>query len=161
MFENLNMASLLETYALPWGINIVLALVIFVAGRVATKIIIRVIRKLLTRANMDDMLVNFVCSILKTTLLLFVIIAALAQLGIDTTSLIARLGAAGLAIGLALKDSLQNFSSGVMLIIFRPFRTGDFVEAAGISGTVEEIGIFSTQMRTGDNREIIIPNGNI
>ena len=161
MFENLNMASLLETYALPWGINIVLALVIFVAGRVATKIIIRVIRKLLTRANMDDMLVNFVCSILKTTLLLFVIIAALAQLGIDTTSLIALLGAAGLAIGLALQDSLQNFSSGVMLLIFRPFRTGDFVEAAGISGTVEEIGIFSTQMRTGDNREIMMPYGNM
>ena len=161
MFENLNMASLLEAYALPWGINIVLALVIFVAGRVATKIITRVIRKLLVRADMDDMLVNFVCSILKTALLLFVIIAALAQLGVDTTSLIALLGAAGLAIGLALKDSLQNFASGVMLIIFRPFRAGDFVEAAGISGTVEEIGIFSTQMRTGDNREIIIPNGNI
>lgn len=161
MPENLNMASLLETYAVPWGINIILALVIFVAGRVATKIITRVIRKLLIRADMDDMLVNFVCSILKTALLLFVIIAALAQLGVDTNSLIALLGAAGLAIGLALKDSLQNFASGVMLIIFRPFRAGDFVEAAGISGTVERISIFSTQMRTGDNREIIIPNSNI
>ncbi len=161
MLENLNIQSLFETYAIPWGINIVLAIVIFVVGRMAGKVITRLVRKLLERASMDDILVDFVCSILNTAILLFVIIASLDQLGVDTTSLIALLGAAGLAVGLALQGSLQNFASGVMLIVFRPFKAGDFVEAGGVSGTVEKISIFSTQMKTGDNREIIVPNGKI
>ena len=110
---------------------------------------------------MDEILVNFVASIIKTILLLFVVIAALDQLGVDTTSLIALLGAAGLAIGLALQGSLQNFAAGVMLIIFRPFKSGDFVEVAGTAGVVETISIFSSTLRTGDNREVIIPNGSI
>ena len=161
MLENLNIQSLFETYVIPWGVNIVLALVIFIIGRVAGKVITKLVRKLLTRANMDDILIDFVCSILNTAILLFVIIASLNQLGVDTTSLIALLGAAGLAVGLALQGSLQNFASGVMLIVFRPFKAGDFVEAGGVSGTVEKISIFSTQMKTGDNREIIVPNGKI
>lgn len=161
MFENLDVQSLFETYVIPWGINIVLAAIIFIVGRIAGKIITKLVRKLLERASMDDILVDFVCSILSTAILLFVIIAALDQLGVDTTSLIALLGAAGLAIGLALQGSLQNFASGVMLIVFRPFKAGDFVEAGGVSGTVEKISIFSTQMKTGDNREIIVPNGKI
>ncbi|WP_126455979.1 mechanosensitive ion channel family protein [Sulfuriflexus mobilis] len=160
MFE-LDIQLLLDTYMIPWGVNIVLALVIFVVGRVVSKIVTRLVRKLLVRANMDAILVNFVCSILKTALLLFVIIASLNQLGVDTTSLIALLGAAGLAVGLALQGSLQNFASGVMLIVFRPFKAGDFVEAGGVSGTVEKISIFSTLMKTGDNREVIVPNGKI
>ncbi|MVF14895.1 mechanosensitive ion channel [Ketobacter sp. MCCC 1A13808] len=110
---------------------------------------------------MDSLLVNFVTSILRWALMLFVIIAALEQLGIETTSLVALLGAAGIAIGLALKDSLQNFASGVMLIVFRPFKNGDFVEASGISGVVEHIGIFTTIMKTPDNKEVIIPNGQV
>lgn len=161
MLENLDIQSLFETYVIPWGINIVLAIVIFVVGRIAAKIVTKLVRKLLDRADMDDILVDFVCSILNTALLLFVIIASLDQLGIDTTSLIALLGAAGLAVGLALQGSLQNFASGVMLIVFRPFKAGDFVDAGGVSGTVEKISIFSTQMKTGDNREIIVPNGKI
>lgn len=161
MLENLDIAAMSQTYVIPWAINIVLALVIFFVGRIVVNIITSIVRKLLGRAEMDDILIDFISSILRTALLLFVIIAALDQLGVDTTSLIALLGAAGLAVGLALQGSLQNFASGVMLIVFRPFKSGDFVEAGGVSGTVEKISIFSTQMRTGDNREIIVPNGKI
>lgn len=162
MFENdIDIESLLSTYVIPWGINIIFAVLIFVIGRIVAKVIVSVTKRLLKRANMDAMLVNFVCSILSTALLLFVIIASLDQLGVDTTSLIALLGAAGLAVGLALQNSLQNFAAGVMLIVFKPFKSGDFVEAAGVSGTIEKIGIFSTTMKTGDNREIIMPNGSI
>ena len=161
MFENLDIQSLFETYVLPWGINIVLAIVIFVVGRMAVQLVTKLIRKLLVHANVDSILISFVSSIIKNVLLLFVIIAALDQLGVNTTSMIALLGAAGLAVGLALQSSLQNFASGVMLIIFRPFTSGDFIEAGGVSGTVEKISIFSTKMKTGDNREIIVPNGKI
>ena len=161
MLANLDIQSLFETYAIPWGINIVLAIVIFVVGRLAAKIVVRLARKLLIHARIDDILIDFVCSILNTAFLLFVIIASLDQLGVDTTSLIALLAAAGLAVGLALQGSLQNFASGVMLIVFRPFKAGDFVEAGGVAGTVEKISIFSTQMKTGDNREVIVPNGKI
>jgi len=161
MMENFDLTALTQTYLIPWGINIVLALVIFIVGRIVVNIIASIVRKLLGRAKMDDILIDFISSILRTALLLFVIIAALDQLGVDTTSLIALLGAAGLAVGLALQGSLQNFASGVMLIVFRPFKAGDFVEAGGVSGVVEKISIFSTMMRTGDNREIIIPNGSI
>ncbi|MCL4170838.1 UNVERIFIED_CONTAM: hypothetical protein GTU68_043160, partial [Idotea baltica] len=122
---------------------------------------LRLIRKGLDRSRLDGMLVNFVTNILRWVFTLLVIIVALEQLGIPTTSLITLLGAAGLAVGLALKDSLQNFASGVLLILFRPFRTGDFIEAGGKEGVVEEIRIFSTQLRTPDNREITMPNGEV
>jgi small conductance mechanosensitive channel len=107
------------------------------------------------------MLVNFIRSVAHIALILFVVVAALGQLGVDTTSLIALVGAAGLAIGLALQDSLKNFAAGVLLIFFRPFKEGDFVEVAGVSGVAEQITIFNTVMRTGDNREVIVPNGAI
>ena len=110
---------------------------------------------------MDQMLINFLANILYTLLLVVVVMASLEQLGVKTTSALATLGAAGLAIGLSLQSSLSNFASGVMLIIFRPFKVGDFVEAGGTSGVVEEITVFSTRMRTGDNREVIVPNGKI
>lgn len=155
------MTKFLDTHAIPWSVNILLALTIFFVGRIVIKIIANVLKKVMTRAKMDAILINFVSSILQTVLLLFVVVAALDQLGVDTTSLIALLGAAGLAVGLALQGSLQNFASGVMLIVFRPFKTGDFVEAGGVSGVVEVINIFSTTMRTGDNKEVIVPNGAI
>jgi small conductance mechanosensitive channel len=122
-------------------------------------VITNLVKKLMGKAKMDTILVNFIGSIIKSVLLLFVVIAALDQLGVNTTSLIALIGAAGLAIGLALQGSLQNLASGVMLIIFRPFTAGDFVDAGGAMGVVEEIGIFTTTMRTGDNKEVIVPNG--
>ncbi|MDX1697876.1 MAG: mechanosensitive ion channel [Thiohalobacterales bacterium] len=153
--------EMIETYLIPWSIRIALALAIFVIGRIIAKIIARFARRMMAKANLDDMLTAFLGNILYTVLLVVVVIAALDQLGVQTTSLLAVFGAAGLAVGLALKDSLANFSSGVMLIIFRPFKASDFVEAAGQSGVVEEVRIFNTIMRTGDNREVIIPNGHI
>ena len=161
MPETTEISNILNTYVIPWGINIFFALAIFIVGRMVAKLIVKLVRTLLTKANMDIILVNFISSIISTILLLFIIIASLNQLGVDTTSLIALIGAAGLAIGLALQGSLQNFAAGVMLIVFRPFKAGDFVEAAGTSGIVESISIFTTIMRTGDNREVIIPNGAI
>jgi len=148
-------------YVIPWVINIGLAAAVYIVGRIVVGIIIGVMRKLLTKAKMDEILVDFICSIAHTGLVLFVIIAALDRLGVDTTSLVALLGAAGLAVGLAMKDSLQNFAAGVMLIIFRPFRAGDYVEVAGTAGTVEKVSIFSTVLKTPDNCEVIVPNGNI
>lgn len=161
MLESLDINQMINTYAIPWAINIAFALAIFVVGRWAVRALIKVAGKLLAKAGMDEILVNFVTSIANAILLLFIIIAALDQLGVDTTSLIALLGAAGLAVGLALQNSLQNFAAGVMLIIFRPFKNGDFIEAGGTMGVVESISIFSTIMRTGDNREVIVPNGSI
>ena len=161
MLESFDLGQLSTTYLIPWGINIAFALVIFIVGKMVAKGIVSVTKKVLAKAKMDDILINFVSSILNTILLLFIIVASLDQLGVDTTSLIALLGAAGLAIGLALQSSLQNFAAGVMLIIFRPFKAGDFVEAGGISGVVENINIFSSVFRTADNREVIVPNGAI
>ena len=144
-----------------WLMNIVIATVIVFVGRKVVKWLVSLVEKMMTKAGMDEILVNFIGSIVNAVLLLFVIIAALDQLGVETTSLIALIGAAGLAVGLALQGSLQNFAAGVMLIVFRPFKLGDFVEAGGVVGVVEEISIFSTIMKTGDNREIIVPNGQI
>jgi len=155
------MESFWDLYVLPWALNIVLALVIFVVGRWLVKRIVNLTARLMRRAKVDEMLINFVASIVNVLLLLFVIVAALGQLGVETTSLIALVGAAGLAIGLALQDSLKNFAAGVLLIVFRPFKEGDFVEVAGIAGVVENVTIFNTIMRTGDNREVIVPNGAI
>jgi len=159
--ETFDIQSVTMEYAVPWLVNITLALLVFVLGRWIARLLAGVAGRLMERAGLDAMLSGFVCSILNALLLLMVIIAALDQLGVDTTSFIALIGAAGLAVGLALQGSLQNFASGVLLIIFRPFKVGDFIEAAGVSGVVEEIGIFSTRMKTGDNREIIVPNGSI
>lgn len=161
MFESFDIEKLTTTYMIPWGINIGFALVIFIVGRIVAKLILCIAEKGMGKAKMNEILVHFVSSILNTVLLLFIIVAALNQLGVDTTSLIALMGAAGLAVGLALQGSLQNFAAGVMLIIFRPFKGGDFVEAGGTSGTVEKINIFSSVFRTPDNREVIVPNGAI
>jgi small conductance mechanosensitive channel len=149
--DQIDFNALISDYAIPWGIRLALAVVIFYAGRIVVALVMRVVDKLLTRNKLDETLVNFITSILRYVLLLFVVIAALSQLGIDTTSLIALLGAAGLAIGLALQGSLANFAAGVLLIMFRPFTKGDFIEAGGAMGTVT----------TPDNKEIIVPNGAI
>ncbi len=161
MPENLDLAELITTYAVPWGIKIVLALVIFIVGRMVANAIVRLVERVLKAREMDEMLVRFLCSILRWVLLLFVVIAALSQLGVDTTSLVALLGAAGLAIGLSLQGSLQNFAAGVMILVFRPFTKGHFVEVAGTSGVVESITIFTTVLTTPDNKEVIVPNGSV
>ena len=161
MPDSAELSKFLEIYVIPWAINIGLALLIFIVGRVVVKIINKVLQNLLSRAKIDTMLVDFIAAIANAVLLLFVIIAAVDQLGVDTTSLIALIGAAGLAVGLALQGSLQNFASGIMLIVFRPFKPGDFVEAGGTTGSVEQVSIFHTVLKTPDNREVIVPNGPI
>ncbi|MDF2181992.1 mechanosensitive ion channel domain-containing protein [Neptuniibacter sp. CAU 1671] len=155
------MENFFSTYVTPWALNILLALAIFFVGRWVAKLLISLLERILRKAKMEDMLIHFVSSICSILLLLIIVVASLNQLGVDTTSLIALVGAAGLAVGLALQDSLKNFAAGVMLIVFKPFREGDFVEAGGVAGVVEKIHIFNTEMRTGDNRQVIVPNGGI
>jgi small conductance mechanosensitive channel len=153
--------GLIQALLIPWGIRLAIALAIFIVGRWIARWLTNVVRKLMTKSNMDVMLINFLGNLVYTVLILVVVMATLDHLGIRTTSLLAVFGAAGLAIGLALKDSLSNFSSGVMIILFRPFKVGDFIEAGGASGVVEEVRMFATIMRSGDNRQIIVPNGQI
>ncbi len=153
--------NIVETYILPYGINFVFAIAIFVVGKWIANVITKIVEKLMLKSKVDQVLTDFVSGMVKSILVLFIIIASLGELGVDTTSLVALIGAAGLAIGLSLQSSLQNFAAGVMLIMFRPFTSGDFIEAAGISGVVEKISIFNTVMRTGDNKEMIVPNGAI
>ena len=159
--EKAQLLGFYDTFVAPWGIKILAALLIFLIGRQIAKILARILGRILRRTRLDTILVEFIQSLANALLLVFVIVAALDQLGVNTNSVIAVLGAAGLAIGLALQGSLQNFAAGFMLLVFRPFKGGDFVEAAGVSGSIEKIGIFSTTLCTGDNKEVIIPNGSI
>jgi len=159
--SSLDLEEMFATYAIPYGTKLIFAILVYLIGSLVAKWLLRLIRKGLDRSHLDAMLVNFVLNILRWVFTLLVIIAAIEQLGVPTASLITLLGAAGLAVGLALKDSLQNFASGVLLILFRPFKIGDFIEAGGKEGVVEEIRIFSTQLRTPDNREITMPNGEV
>jgi small conductance mechanosensitive channel len=144
-----------------YGLKIVAAIVIFIIGKWLSGVLSRAVGKAMSRTGTDEMLVKFVVNLAYAGLLAFVILAALAQLGIQTTSFIAVLGAAGLAIGLALQGSLSNFAAGVMLIAFRPFKVGDYIEAAGTAGVVEEILIFSTKLKSPDNKQLYVPNGSI
>ena len=144
-----------------WGLKVIAAVAIFIVGRWIAMFMRRVIRRLMERANVESIITGFVSSIAYIALLAFVVIAALGQLGIQTTSFIAVLGAAGLAIGLALQGSLANFAAGFLMIIFRPFKVGDFIEGAGVAGIVEEIQIFTTTLKTPDNKIIIIPNAKL
>ncbi len=143
-----------------WDVTqgLIIALLIFLIGKRIARMLSSWTTRGLERANTEVMLVRFLSKLVYYVLLVVVIITALSQLGIKTTSLLAILGAAGLAVGLALKDSLSNFASGVMLVIFRPFRLGDFVEVAGVSGSVIETGIFNTTLKTPDNKKVILPN---
>ncbi len=148
-------------FATELFINLFSAAVVLVVGIWAARLIRKLLVSLMEKKEIEPMLISFAGSITYIALIAFVIIAALGQLGVQTTSFIAIIGAAGLAIGLSLQASLSNFASGVMIIFFRPFKVGDFVEAGGVSGVVEGIQIFSTQMRTGDNKAIIVPNSSI
>jgi small conductance mechanosensitive channel len=144
-----------------YGLKILAAIIIFIVGRWVARALKRLAVRMMTKAAVDETLISFVGNLTYIVLLVFVIIAALNQLGIQTTSFIAIIGAAGLAIGLALQGSLANFAAGVLMIIFRPFKVGDYVEAAGVAGVVEQVQIFTTQLKTPDNKTIIIPNANV
>lgn len=161
LLETIPFQELVSTYVIPWSINILFALAIFFIGRMLARSLVRLLGKLLRKSGTDVMLVEFFMAIANAAFLLFVIVAALDRLGLNTTGLVAMLGAAGLAVGLALQGSLQNFAAGVMLLLFRPFKAGDYVEAADTAGVIESIGIFTTTLRSVDNKEIIIPNGSI
>lgn len=141
-----------------YGLRVLAALVIFVIGRWVAKLICKVIERMMEKGEVDPTIRKFVGNMAYIALLAFVVLAALSQLGIQTTSFIAVLGAAGLAIGLALQGSLSNFAAGFLMIIFRPIRVGDYIEGAGTAGTVEEIAIFTTTLVTPDNKTVIIPN---
>ena len=150
-----------QDVAAVWGLKVIAAVAIFVIGRWVAKAVRSGVRRMMTKADVEPIIIGFVGSMTYIALLAFVVIAALGQLGIQTTSFIAILGAAGLAVGLALQGSLANFAAGFLMIIFRPFKVGDFIEGAGVAGVVEAIHIFTTTLKTGDNKLIIIPNAKL
>jgi small conductance mechanosensitive channel len=153
-----NIIPKLQEWGTFYGLKIVAAIIVFVVGRWVAKVLRNLVESMMTRAKVDKTLVRFVGNLTYIALIAIVIIAALNQLGIQTTSFIAIIGAAGLAVGLALQGSLANFAAGVLMIIFRPFKVGDYVEGGGTAGTVETIGIFTTHLISPDNKEIIVPN---
>ncbi|MBA6233235.1 MULTISPECIES: mechanosensitive ion channel family protein [unclassified Colwellia] len=142
-------------------IKFIIAVAIFIIGRLFAKLISSATKKVLTHKKFDNTVISFIASLIYGLVVMVAFIAAISHLGFNTTSLVAIVGAAGLAIGLALQGSLSNFASGILLISLKPFKAGDFVEIAGTAGIVEEVHVFSTQLRTGDNKTVIIPNGGI
>lgn len=150
-----------QEVAAVWGLKVIAAVAIFIIGRWIAKLIRRIVRRVMEKAEVEPIIIGFASSMAYIALLAFVVIAALGQLGIQTTSFIAILGAAGLAIGLALQGSLANFAAGFLMIVFRPFKVGDFIEGAGVAGVVQEIQIFTTTLKTPDNKTIIIPNAKL
>tara|TARA_B100001093_G_scaffold502077_1_gene554558 strand:+ start:1300 stop:2166 length:867 start_codon:yes stop_codon:yes gene_type:complete len=146
---------------IDFTIRLATALAIFLIGKFVVKLIINAISKIMARQTTDRTLELFICNLVNISLMVVVIIASIGALGIETTSFIAIFGAAGLAIGLALQGSLSNFASGVLIVLFKPYRVDDFIEAAGISGIVEKVQILTTILKTVDNKQIIVPNSKI
>lgn len=157
----IELLTIVQKWLVSYGPNILRAFAILILGRWLVRWFTLFAEKGLRRAGIEDTLVRFLEKLIFYTLLVAILLAAADQLGIETTSFLAILGAAGLAVALALKDSLANFASGIMLILFQPFRVGDAVTAAGVSGTVERIDIFHCIINTWDNQKIIIPNSSI
>jgi small conductance mechanosensitive channel len=151
----------LQTTGVEFGINLGKAIIIFYIGKLIVSLLMRAARKIMQAREVDKTLESFVLSLARMILMLFVIIASIGALGVETTSFAAVIAAAGLAIGLALQGSLSNFASGVLIVLFRPYKVGDFIEAAGISGVVEEVEILTTVFKTGDNKRVIVPNGQV
>ena len=151
----------LQTTGLELGLNLLAAVVIFYVGRAVARILTKGVRKVMESQSVDPILVSFVGSLVQWGLMAFVIIAAITKLGVQTASLVALIGAAGLAVGLALQGSLANFAAGVLIVLFRPYRVGDWVEAAGVAGAVLQVQVLTTVLQTADNKQIIIPNGQI
>jgi len=160
-FDWTGLIELLKTTGVDLGINIVTAIVIFIVGKWVVNLITRGVRTLMQRQEVDKTLETFIGNLLRMVLMVFVIIAAISAVGIQTTSLIAVIGAAGLAVGLALQGSLSNFAAGVLIVMFRPYKVGDFIEGAGIAGVVESVQILQTILKTGDNKQVIVPNSQI
>ncbi len=152
-----NIIDLISVYSL----KIVIALAIFLIGKKLARVAANFVKKILERAEVDEMLTIFLTNVAYGLGIAVVVLAALGQLGIETTSFIAILGAVGLAVGLAFQSTLSSISAGVMLVIFRPFNLGDYIEAGGVVGIVEELNLFNTIFKTLDNKVIIVSNANI
>lgn len=159
--DSMSFDAILNDYMIPYGTKIILAIAIFVIGKWLAKAISKLLSKAVLASTKDEMLQSFIRSISYFLLLLIVVIASLSQLGINTSSLVALIGAAGLAIGLSLQNSLQNFAAGVMLLIFKPFQKGDQIETGGTVGTIQQMGILVLELRTSDNKTVLIPNSNV
>ncbi len=159
--DTMSIDAILHDYLIPYGTKIVLAIAIFMIGKWLAKSVSKLISKAVLASTKDEMLQSFVRSISYFLLLLIVVIASLSQIGINTSSLVALIGAAGLAIGLSLQNSLQNFAAGVMLLIFKPFQKGDQIETGGTVGTVQQMGILVLELRTSDNKTVLIPNSSV
>lgn len=143
---------------LSWAGRVLAALAIFLGGRWVAQTLRRAVRRAIAAAEMDATVARLSSSLIYIVLMVFVVLTALTALGMNTTNFLVVLGAAGLAVGLALRDSLANVCAGVMLVMFRPFRVGDFIDAAGVSGSVRSIRLFSTVLKTPDNRVVTVPN---
>lgn len=153
--------SKLIDWGMLYGTRIIAAIAIVIIGRIVVSILGSLLKRVLAKAGTEQTLAKFLVTLSKAALMTFVLISAVGALGVETASFIAVIGAAGLAIGFALQGSLANFASGMMLIVFRPFSASDYVEAGGTAGTVEEVHIFNTILKTPDNRKVIIPNSKI
>ena len=162
--ETFDLGKILDTvisYASEYSLKLLAAIVVLLVGRWLSRKISHLLARVLEKNKIDQTLIGFLENITYYALMVLVLIAAAGQLGINTTSFLTIVGAAGLAVGLALKDSLSNFASGVMLVLFRPFKVGDLVEAGGVKGKVVGINIFNTVLNTADNQRIIVPNSSI
>jgi small conductance mechanosensitive channel len=156
-----NAMNTVYDFVVTYGIRVVGAIVILIIGRIAAGIVARGVRKGSQKANVDPTLIGFLSRFSYIIVLAFAILAALAKFGIQTASFVAVMGAAGFAVGFALQGSLGNFAAGVMLLFFRPFKVGDYIDAGGDAGTVKEIALFTTTLATPDNVKVIVPNGAI
>jgi small conductance mechanosensitive channel len=156
-----NVIKQLIEFGTQYGLKIIGAIIILIIGRIAASIGRSVVKKLLNKAKTEPSIVSFFGSLTYILILVFAVLAALAAFGIQTTSFVAVLGAAAFAIGFALQGSLSNFAAGVMILIFHPYKVNDYIEAAGVAGTVQEIRIFSTVLATLDNVKIIVPNSKV
>ena len=156
-FDYIGFAMLCGKYA----IRFVVSLLIFFVGKWIINKFSFILEKIISKIKIDPMLAGFLLNIIKTLLFIFVVLAALSNLGIETTSFVAVLGAVGLAIGMSFKDTFSNIGAGVLIIFFRPFKLGDFIEINGVSGRAGEINLFSTLIHTTDNRTIIMPNSQV
>jgi len=153
--------TLIMDLALTYGLKLILAILTLTIGLWFIKIVVRGFSSIMDRRNLDQSLKPFLRTLVSTLLKVMLVISVMGMVGIEMTSFIAILGAVGLAVGMALSGTLQNFAGGVMILIFKPFKVGDYIDATGYSGTVHEIQIFNTIMKTSDNKTIIIPNGSL
>ena len=156
-----NVANQLTVFVTTYGIKVIGAIIILILGRIAAGIGRKVVKKILEKSKTDPAVVSFVGSMIYFLILIFAVLAALAKFGIQTASFVAILGAAAFAIGFALQGSLANFAAGVLILVLRPFKVGDYIDGAGVGGTVKDIQLFTTVLATPDNIKIMVPNGKL